>query len=61
MIIDASISDGRIMSGLLIRAGYDPVLVESIEAGKVETAKLPSRRDYRHGNAFVRRNRKRVY
>lgn len=41
MIIDASISDGRIMSGLLIRAGYDPVLVESIEAGKVETAKLP--------------------
>lgn len=41
LIIDASESDGRIMLGLLTRAGYDPVLAESIEAGKVEAAKLP--------------------
>ena len=41
LIIDASESDGRIMSGLLTRAGYDPVVTESIEAGKVEAAKLP--------------------
>lgn len=41
LIIDASESDGRIMSGLLTRAGYDPVVVESIKAGKVEAAKLP--------------------
>ena len=41
LIIDASESDGRIMSGLLTRAGYDPVVAESIETGKVEAAKLP--------------------
>lgn len=41
LILDASSSDGRIMSGLLIRAGYDPVAMEGIEAGKVEAAKLP--------------------
>lgn len=41
LIIDASESDGRIMSGLLTRAGYDPIVAESIEAGKVEAAKLP--------------------
>ena len=41
LIVDASASDMRIMSGLLTRAGYDPVVAESIEAGKVEAAKLP--------------------
>ena len=41
LIVDASASDGRIMSGLLTRAGYDPIVVEGIEAGKVEAAKLP--------------------
>lgn len=41
LIIDASESDGRIMAGLLTRAGYDPVCTESIEPGKVEAAKLP--------------------
>lgn len=41
LIIDASESDGRIMSGLLIRAGYNPLVVGSIEAGKFEAAKLP--------------------
>ncbi|ROT04168.1 hypothetical protein [Lepagella muris] len=41
LIVDASASDGRIMSGLLTRAGYDPVVTESIEAGKIEAAKLP--------------------
>lgn len=41
LIVDASGSDGRLMSGLLTRAGYDPVVTESIEAGKVEAAKLP--------------------
>ncbi len=41
LIVEASASDGRIMSGLLTRAGYDPIVVEGIEAGKVEAAKLP--------------------
>lgn len=40
LIVDASVSDGRIMSGLLTRSGYDPIGVDSIEAGKVEAAKL---------------------
>ena len=29
------------MSGLLIRAGYEPIAVESMEAAKEEVAKLP--------------------
>lgn len=41
LILDASANDLRAMSGLLIRAGYDPVVTESIEAGKIEVAKLP--------------------
>ncbi len=41
LIVDASDADGRIMSGLLIRAGYNPLVVGSIEAGKLEAAKLP--------------------
>ena len=41
LIVDASASDGRVMSNLLARGGYDPINVESIEAGKVEAAKLP--------------------
>lgn len=41
LIVDASASDSRVMSGLLMRAGYDPILAESVEAGKVEAAKLP--------------------
>ncbi len=41
LILDASASDYRTMSGLLMRAGYDPVPADSIEAGKFEAAKLP--------------------
>ena len=41
LIVDSSASDGRIMVGLLTRAGYDPVVTDCIEAGKVEAAKLP--------------------
>lgn len=41
LIIDASASDDRLMSSLLMRAGYVPISAESIEAGKAETEKLP--------------------
>lgn len=41
LVLDASASDCRVMSSLLSRAGYDPLGVDSIEAGKVEAAKLP--------------------
>lgn len=41
LIVDASASDNRVMSGFLSKAGYDPVIAESIEAGKKEAAELP--------------------
>ena len=41
LIVDASGSDVRVMSSLLSKAGYDPLGVDSIEARKVEAAKLP--------------------
>lgn len=41
LIAETSATDYRVMSSLLMRAGYDPVSTESIEAGKVEAAKLP--------------------
>ena len=41
LIVSASDSDGRLMSGLLIKHGYEPISVESMEAAKDEVAKLP--------------------
>ena len=41
MIVDASESDRRLMSGLLTRAGYEPIDVGNMEAAKEEVAKLP--------------------
>ena len=41
LIVDASDSDCRLMSGLLTRAGYEPIAVETMEAAKDEVAKLP--------------------
>ena len=40
IIVDASDSDCRLMSGLLTRAGYEPVIAEDMEAAKLEVAKL---------------------
>jgi DNA-binding NtrC family response regulator len=41
LIVDASESDRRLMSGLLTRAGYEPITVDSMEVAKEEVAKLP--------------------
>ena len=41
LIVDASESDRRLMSGLLTRAGYEPIAVDNMEAAKDEVAKLP--------------------
>ena len=41
MIVDASESDRRLMSGLHVKHGYEPIAVESMEAAKEEVAKLP--------------------
>ena len=43
LIVDASDSDCRLMSGLLIRAGYEPVIAENMEAAKQEVALSPWR------------------
>ena len=41
LIVDASESDRRLMSGLLVKSGYEPIAVETLEAAKDEVAKLP--------------------
>lgn len=41
LIVDASESDRRLMTGLLVKSGYEPIAVESMEAAKDEVAKLP--------------------
>ena len=41
LIVDASASDNRVMANLLVKAGYDPVVVESIETGKQAAVELP--------------------
>lgn len=41
LIVDASESDRRLMSGLLTRAGFEPIAVESVEAAKEEVVNLP--------------------
>lgn len=41
LIVDASDSDRRLMSGLLVKSSYEPIAVESMEAAKEEVAKLP--------------------
>ena len=40
LIVDASDSDRRLMVGLLTRAGYEPIAVETMEAAKDEVEKL---------------------
>ncbi|WP_304763512.1 sigma-54 dependent transcriptional regulator [uncultured Bacteroides sp.] len=41
LIVEASESDRRLMSGLLMRAGYEPIAVDKMEAAKDEVEKLP--------------------
>lgn len=41
LIVDASESDRRLMSGLLVKHGYEPIVVDKMEAAKEEVAKLP--------------------
>lgn len=41
LIVDASDSDRRLMSGMLVKHGYEPIAVDNMEAAKEEVAKLP--------------------
>ena len=41
LIVDASESDRRLMSGLLVKSGYEPIAVDSMEAAKEKVAELP--------------------
>ena len=40
IIVDLTDSDCRLMSGLLTRAGYEPIVVGEMEAAKLEVAIL---------------------
>ena len=40
IIVDATDSDCRLMSGLLTRAGYEPIAVGEMKAAKQEVTKL---------------------
>lgn len=40
LIVDASDSDTRLMSALLTRAGYEPIVVGDMEAAQQEVMKL---------------------
>lgn len=41
LIVDASETDCRLMSGLLVKYGYEPIAVDNMEAAKEAVAKLP--------------------
>jgi len=41
LIVDASESDRRLMSGLLVKHSYEPIAVDNMEAAKNEVSKLP--------------------
>lgn len=41
LIVDASDSDRRLMSGLLVKSGYGPIAVETMEAAKEAVEELP--------------------
>ena len=41
LIVEASESDRRLMSGLLVKHGFEPIAVETMEAAKDEVEKLP--------------------
>lgn len=41
LIVDASDAECRLMSGLLVRNGYEPIAVDCMEAAKEEVEKLP--------------------
>ncbi len=60
LIIDASESDCRLMSGLLTRTGYEPIAVGSMEAAKEEVAKPATRRGWSYGNEIPWRHSARV-
>lgn len=41
LIVEASKSDCRLMSGLLVKHGYEPIAVDNMEAAKEAVTKLP--------------------
>lgn len=41
LIVDSTDNDCRVMSGLLVKSGYEPIAVTEMDAAKEEVAKLP--------------------
>ena len=50
LIVDASESGRRLMSGLLVKHGYEPIAVEAMEAAKGRGGKTATRRSDCHGD-----------
>ena len=67
LIVDASESDRRLMSGLLMRAGYEPIAVGNMEAAKDEVAKVPpgavvvTAMKFNHGTELINRHKAKKY
>ncbi|ROT17779.1 hypothetical protein [Bacteroides acidifaciens] len=56
LIIDASESDRRFMAGLLVKSGYEPIVVETMEAAKDEAEISPLRLLQRQNPPLSRRH-----
>ncbi len=56
LIIDASESDRRFMADLLVKSGYEPIVVETMEAAKDEAEISPLRLLQRQNPPLSRRH-----
>lgn len=67
LIVDASESNRRLVSGLLTRAGYESIAVGNMEAAKDEVAKLPpgavvvTAMKFNHGTELINRHKAEKY
>ena len=50
LIVDASESDRRLMAGLLVKSGYEPIAAENMEASKGRGGETATGRSYRCGD-----------
>ena len=54
MIVDASESDRRLMSGLLVKHGYEPIAVDNMEVAKLPPgAVVVTAMKFAHENALT--------
>lgn len=67
LIVDASESDRRLMSGLLVKHGYESIVVDNMDAAKEAVAKLPPgavvvrAMKFNHGTELINRHKAEKY